>query len=540
MNALTHNGSIVDGVAGFGLDPKFSASVAQLLATCRAAGFEFRVTSGLRTPQVQAEYYCRWSGHSRTQIDAKIKFLTDNNAPWLASILQRYRDIPQTKAKLTGQLPGSGWHQWGLAADAYCFRDGHMVEDGSDPCYEFYAQQATRLGLTAGYYLKFKDSGHVQGPSADGADEVYTWSYIDRTMKERFSEKTTIALSRSSRKGVAAQAAAASAGVASDSKATPKAQKATSGAKKQGAAAGVPVPPPATKQDIAVKGGKVYGPGNIAFGNVKGPGLFNNGVTTIDAFFNQDPTAFPNTPACRANVIRAVSTNEGRIEAINTYDDSFLSCGVFQWTAGQDGAAGELPGLLALLKGRSPATFSTYFGSVGLDILVPTANAGKLSVGYFTLDGDKLDTAAKKDALRDNLWAYRFWRAAHDQEVRRAQIALAMGRLDVFYKVAITGQSGLTVQDFISSEYGVALLLDEHVNRPGHVPKTLMAGVGSFISKGGERDPSKWTDEDEAKVLQGYLTARAKTNMTNSKGRASAIRAQVTAGQLSAKRGSFA
>lgn len=163
MNALTHNGSIVDGVAGFGLDPKFSASVAQLLATCRAAGFEFRVTSGLRTPQVQAEYYCRWSGHSRTQIDAKIKFLTDNNAPWLASILQRYRDIPQTKAKLTGQLPGSGWHQWGLAADAYCFRDGHMVEDGSDPCYEFYAQQATRLGLTAGYYLKFKDSDTCRG-----------------------------------------------------------------------------------------------------------------------------------------------------------------------------------------------------------------------------------------------------------------------------------------------------------------------------------------------------------------------------------------
>ncbi len=52
-----------------------------------------------------------------------------------------------------------------------------MVADGNDP-YKYYAEQATKLGLTAGFYFKFKDSGHVQNPSANGATDVYTWSYM--------------------------------------------------------------------------------------------------------------------------------------------------------------------------------------------------------------------------------------------------------------------------------------------------------------------------------------------------------------------------
>jgi hypothetical protein len=539
MNALTHVGAMADGVAGFGLDPAFSATLSRVLAACRQAGFEFRVSNGLRTPQVQAEYYCKWNGHSRALIDSKVALLQQNGAPWLASVLQRYREIKQTKAKLTGQLPGSGWHQWGLAADAYCFRNGRMVEDGNDPCYKFYAGQAAALGLRAGYYFKSKDSGHLQGPGADGADEIYTWPYIDRIMMERFSEKTAIAVSGSDKPqtfGFLAGSAESLVGPARRASAKPRRSAAMTTAI---SSAPPSIPPPATKPDISVRGGKVYGPGGVVFGRISGPGLINIGVTKIDDFFKQDPQAFPGAPACRINVIRAVSVNEGRIEAINTYDNSFLSCGAFQWTAGAGTALGELPGLLALLKSRSPAAFKTYFGDLGLDIEVATSRPGALSVGCFVLNGDKLDTAAKKNVLRDHLWAYRFWRAAHDTDVRRAQVALAMDRVDLFYDVSVTGKKGLTLKDYISSEYGVALLLDQHVNRPGHVPKTLMTGIADFVSNGGARNPAQWTDDDEGKVLLAYLAARAKTNMTDSQMRADAILAQVAAGRLSAKRGSF-
>jgi hypothetical protein len=69
-----------------------------------------------------------------------------------------------------------------------------MVENGSDPVYRFYADEAIKLGLTAGYCFGHQDSGHVQGPSAGGAVDVYTWSYIDSVMKARFADKERVAL----------------------------------------------------------------------------------------------------------------------------------------------------------------------------------------------------------------------------------------------------------------------------------------------------------------------------------------------------------
>jgi hypothetical protein len=119
-----------------------------------------------------------------------------DGAPWLASVLRSYRNMPRQPKWLTSALPGAGWHQWGLAADCYCYRNGKMVENGSDPAYKFYADEATKLGLTAGYYFTHQDSGHVQGPSAAGATSVYTWSYIDSVMKERFADKKLAVLLR--------------------------------------------------------------------------------------------------------------------------------------------------------------------------------------------------------------------------------------------------------------------------------------------------------------------------------------------------------
>jgi hypothetical protein len=184
-----------NSVAGLGLDPEFAQTLSTLLAKCRAAGLDFRISQGPRTPQKQAEYYCRWSQRPPEKIDTAARKMERDGAQWLASVLKSYRNIPRKPQWLTDALPGSGWHQWGLAADCYCYRNGKMVENGSDPAYKFYADEATKLGLTAGYYFRHQDSGHVQGPSADGATNVYTWSYIDGVMKERFADKERVALS---------------------------------------------------------------------------------------------------------------------------------------------------------------------------------------------------------------------------------------------------------------------------------------------------------------------------------------------------------
>ncbi len=280
-DAISSYGTVVN--AGWGFDPKFAKTLDSLLTTCRRVGLDFKIANGLRTPQVQAEYFCRWQGHTPTLIDEKVEILKDKGAPWLASILLRFRNIKRTKNWLTSQLPGSGWHQWGLAADCYCYRDGQMVEDGDDPAYEYYAQQAIKLGLTAGYFFKSRDAGHVQGPSAAGADNIFTWSHIDEVMRSRFGEKTVVALTRSEKPATLPSGFVPTPERLNEPRVVPVSRPSAAIAAKTLPA--TEVPPPATAAQIKIRGKSVYGPGNLKFGTVSGPGLVSYGSTTIDSFF---------------------------------------------------------------------------------------------------------------------------------------------------------------------------------------------------------------------------------------------------------------
>src|SRR5712671_188559 len=90
------------------------------------------------------------------------------------------------------------------------------------------------------------------------------------------------------------------------------------------------------------------------------------------------------------------------------------------------------------------------------------------------------------------------------------------------------------VGDWLRSEYGVALVLDEHVNRPGHVPGTLGAAINRLP---GPIDPASWGDADEAALIARYIDARNATTMTDPAPRADRIGKCVSGGSLSDKRG---
>jgi hypothetical protein len=294
------------------------------------------------------------------------------------------------------------------------------------------------------------------------------------------------------------------------------------------------VPPEAQESDIKVKGKGFFGPSG-KFGTKKNQGLFNVGATSIGKFVEANPNLFSGLSPSLTRVMRAVSENEGMLEAVNSYDNAFMSFGPFQWTAGTGSAGGELADLLDRLKTSKPAAFNEYFGKIGLDLKIGPPKPGALRTGFLVLDGQALNTPTRKSVLRKPIWGYRFWRAGHDTDVRACEIEHAMARIDVFYRGARSVLGGKAVSDFITSELGVALLLDQHVNRPGHVPKTLVTAIKSF----GKKDPGSWTSADERKVLAMYITERAKTSMTNSTKRANSIKKAVTAGGLSDERGSF-
>jgi hypothetical protein len=298
------------------------------------------------------------------------------------------------------------------------------------------------------------------------------------------------------------------------------------------------VPPEAREHDIVLSGKDALGPGGIKFGRLHRLGLFNVGHTSIGTFLDSnDGTA---SLGSSNNIMRAVSDNEGKLEAINTWDNSFLSFGVYQWTAGQDGGPGELASVLDHLKTVDAQTYEKYFGTYGLQPVNVVRRPGALATGFLQIGGRRLDTVDAKEELRKPIWAYRFWRAGHDRSVRSCQVAQAADRISAFYRIKRAELGNHSIADFVSSEYGVALLLDQHVNRPGHVVQTVARSLAQYAANGGARDPANWRDEDESRLLKIYLEQRKQTNMTDSQKRADVVDASVRAGRLATGRNSFA
>lgn len=234
-------------------------------------------------------------------------------------------------------------------------------------------------------------------------------------------------------------------------------------------------------------------------------------------------------------IISAVSLNEGNLEAVNTWDDSFMTFGMFQWTIGQGDGKGELPAMVNQIKETDPATFNQYFGQYGLDV---SASHTDKVYGHFSLNYLLVDHPSKKEKLRSEEWAQRFWEAGQNPVVQAVQVKHAASRLWTFYWK--TGKAPVTyrLSDLVTSELGVALLLDNHVNRPGYV-RTC---VERAMVQTGLTNPETWTSEEEQKLLLAYLDIRkihGKFPMTHAKERGERMFSLKDSGKLSPERGSF-
>lgn len=292
---------------------------------------------------------------------------------------------------------------------------------------------------------------------------------------------------------------------------------------------GVPMADDATHK-VTLSGQNAIGPDGKAFARQFKLGFYSYGSTTLADWLNGGASS-GGLSASVLRTLRAVSQNEGKLEAVNSWDNAFMSFGMVQWTMGGGGDPGELPALLGRLKADAPATFQDLFGRYGLDV----PGAAPAVTGYASLDGKPLRTAAAKASLRSVTWAYRFWRAGFSGDMRAAELKHAGARFARFMDSPALGH---TVRQWMSSEHAMALMLDEHVNRPGNVPRTLVTTLTALYPHGAP-DPAGFSDKDEAALIARYLAARAKTTMTDSDTRAKAIAASCQRGELSEARGSF-
>ncbi len=160
--------------------------------------------------------------------------------------------------------------------------------------------------------------------------------------------------------------------------------------------------------------------------------------------------------------------------------------------------------------------------------------------GFLSLHGKALKTAAEKKTLRTVEWAYRLKLAGQNDIMQSIEMAHAADRVDLFYASDRKQIRGRPIADYVSSEYGVALLLDQHVNRPGHVPKVLAQAVAAFVDeRGGNDEPSLWSADDEARLLEIYIRLRNATSMTDAQARADRTRKAADLGLASDRRGSY-
>ena len=177
------------GIRTNDLVPQFRDLVGQLLQNCLARGVQMVPTEGLRTPMQQAKYWRQ--SRSIVEITAAIGMLRSNGASFLADVLDSVG--PQNGDEVTKVLPGNSWHQWGEAIDCFWEVDGKAEWSTAKKVngingYQVYAEEAQKLGLTAGLlWPRFKDSPHVQLRKDDNPlSSGMKWPDIDQAMQQRF------------------------------------------------------------------------------------------------------------------------------------------------------------------------------------------------------------------------------------------------------------------------------------------------------------------------------------------------------------------
>jgi hypothetical protein len=178
--------------------------------------------------------------------------------------------------------------------------------------------------------------------------------------------------------------------------------------------------------------------------------------------------------------------------------------------------------------------FEHYLGRHGLDVAEVTPGLR----GYFLLEDIKIKTETAKAQLRQAPWAFYFWLAGQDPAVQAMEFKHAIDRLDQFYSNERYKVGEYLVSDLVTSEYGVALILDNHVNRPAYVKGSLFRALKAT----GLRDPANWGTTEERKLIDAYLKIRithGRTPMTDAEKRARATMKYLTDGIISDRRGSF-
>lgn len=245
------------------------------------------------------------------------------------------------------------------------------------------------------------------------------------------------------------------------------------------------------------------------------------------------------------NVLVAMSANEGDMDAVQAYDSEIVTMGAMQKTVNPVGQ-GELPKQLREF-GEDPATkpvFDRVLGAKGYSVertVLSTAPNGNKKYGpdvlYFKdptdpnakkITGAELDTFIQthKERWPDMLGPFRA--LGRTPEFQRKQVLDFNDRLVTAMSKKPRGYQH-PIGDYLTSERGAALVLDQDVNRPGYVSDDVGKGLDKFYQAHPtvSKDPASWPAANRAaweqEIADNYSAVRRGTDMA---GRAAKLGAQ--------------
>ncbi|MGR2678892.1 hypothetical protein [Chromobacterium haemolyticum] len=234
-------------------------------------------------------------------------------------------------------------------------------------------------------------------------------------------------------------------------------------------------------------------------------------------------------------IIFIMSANEGNLDTVQAYDSETLTAGAMQKTINPKGS-GEFPAQVADFKEKHPDLYKSLFENCGWTI---EGNGPATRKMYYSdnelTGGAKLTGEELKKLLRDSgKFNKKTYSKKENQEFRplaaiikaikhecflEHQVRDFIKRLRLVVNLKITdGKIVGKVSDYFKSDFGRAVVLDQHVNRPGYVEADIKSAVHAYIAKhpNVNPDPAAWGGNHtkiESGVLEIYGNARRGTDM---------------------------
>ena len=226
------------------------------------------------------------------------------------------------------------------------------------------------------------------------------------------------------------------------------------------------------------------------------------------------------------SIFIAMSSNEGNIDSLQSYDSEILTAGAMQKTINSSGS-GEFPIQVFDFKVRHPQLYKSLFENCGWSVEGPRAAAKMYYKQSSLTKGRKYTGTELKNLIREGFTESTYTKKQKIESIPLGSILKAITHekfqeqqiLDfakrLQHEVMEIKPSGFEfeLRDYLKSPLGKATVLDHHINRPGYVSRDFGAALQRFLDSNPStsKAPANWGEnhaEYELSILNDYGNAR--------------------------------